>query len=137
INDLCEQLSAFILTTLKVEEVGVFLCHAPSGLEQRSYQSVGEDRSAKEKSVTVAAVRVVALLAGIGEPLLRNELGRWVDSSEVEPCDAEFTNLRSAVLVPLLVEERVAAVIAVGEKLSGDPFFTPDIELLTTVGYQA
>jgi two-component system sensor histidine kinase HydH len=41
------------------------------------------------------------------------------------------------VLIPLLVEHQIAGFIAVGEKLSGDPFFTQDIEVLATIGHQA
>jgi PAS domain S-box-containing protein len=37
----------------------------------------------------------------------------------------------------LLVEHQITGFIAVGEKLSGDPFFTQDIEFLATVGNQA
>ena len=45
--------------------------------------------------------------------------------------------LRGQVLIPLFIEQEVAGFIAVGEKRSGDPFFTQDIEFLATIGHQA
>ena len=134
---LCEQLTSFIFATLKVEEVAVYLCYDGSVLELRSYQNAGADRSAQAAPAIMTSPTIVALLARTAGPVPRDELGRWIDTSEGEHIAEEFTCLRGEVIVPLLVEDRVAAVIAVGRKLSGDPFFTPDIELLATVGHQA
>jgi signal transduction histidine kinase len=136
-DSLCEQLTTFIFATLKVEEVAVYLCYEPAMLELRSYQNFGADRSTQAEPAIVASPNIIALLARAGGPILHDELGRWVDNLESEDIAEEFTTLHSEVIVPLLVEDRVAALITVGRKLSGDPFFTPDIELLTTIGHQA
>jgi PAS domain S-box-containing protein len=137
IDALSEELTAFIFTTLKVEGVAVYLCHGSSVLERRSCRNASAGHSAKEEPATVVSPRVLALLARAGCPILRDELERWVDNSEAEHIAEEFTNLRGEVIIPLSVEDRVAALIAVGEKLSGDPFFQQDLELLATVGHQA
>jgi signal transduction histidine kinase len=137
VDALFQQLTTFISTTLKVEEVAVYLCFEEAVLELRSYQSASADRSAQTEPAVVASPRVTALLARAGGPILGDELDRWVGLGEREHIAAEFTALRSEVIIPLLIEGRVAALITVGRKLSGDPFFTPDIELLTTIGHQA
>jgi signal transduction histidine kinase len=134
---LCKELTTFIFTTLKVEEVAVYLCYEQAVLERRSYQNASLDRSAQAAPAIVASPNIIALLARAGGPILPDELGRWIDHSEGKHIAEEFTTLRSEVIVPLLVEDRVAALITVGRKLSGDPFFTPDIELLATIGHQA
>jgi two-component system sensor histidine kinase AtoS len=85
----------------------------------------------------VASPSIIALLASAGGPILHDELERWIDDSEAGHIAEEFITLRSEVIVPLLVEDKIAALITVGRKLSGDPFFTPDIELLATMGHQA
>jgi hypothetical protein len=121
---LCKQLTAFIFTTLQVEEVAVYLCYEQDVLERRSYQNAGADRSAQAEPAIVASPSIIALLARAGGPILHDELGRWVDNSEGDHIAEEFTTLRSEVIVPLLVEDRIAALITVGRKLSGDPFFT-------------
>jgi signal transduction histidine kinase len=134
---LCTQLTTFIFTTLKVEEVAVYLCHEQAMLELRSCQNAGADRGAQAEPAVVAAPSIIGLSARAGGPILRDELGRWADNGEGSHVAEEFTVLRSEVTVPLLVEGKVAALITVGRKLSGDPFFTPDIELLATIGHQA
>ena len=137
VDALCKQLTTFIFTTLKVEEVGVYLCYEQAVLELRSYQNASADRSAQAEPAIVASPSIIALLARAGGPILHDELGRWIDNSEGEHIAEEFTTLRSEVIVPLLVEDKIAALITVGRKLSGDPFFTADIELLATIGHQA
>src|SRR5919197_4339615 len=72
-----------------------------------------------------------------GGPILHDELQVWVDSGEAERFAEEFATLRGEGLVPLLVEDRILGLIAIGEKLSGYPFFTHDLELLATLGHQA
>jgi PAS domain S-box-containing protein len=134
---LCEQLTGFIYVTLKVEEVAVYLGYDGAVLELRSYQNASAERSARAAPAIMASPTIVAMLARAGGPVPRDELGRWIDNNECEHMAEEFTYLRSEVVVPLLVEDRIAGVITVGRKLSGDPFFTPDIELLATVGHQA
>ena len=134
---LCMQLTTSIFTTLKVEEVAVYLCYEQAVLALRSYQNASADRSAQAEPAIVASPSIIALLARAGGPILYDEIGRWVGDSEGEHIAKEFTTLRSEVVVPLLVEDSIAALITVGRKLSGDPFFTPDIELLATIGHQA
>jgi signal transduction histidine kinase len=136
-DDLCVRLTTFIFTTLKVEEVAVYLCDEQAVLALRSYQNASADRSAQAEPAIVASPSIIALLARAGGPILYDELGRWVDDGEGGPIAEEFTALRGEVVVPLLVEDSIAALITVGRKLSGDPFFTPDIELLATIGHQA
>jgi signal transduction histidine kinase len=136
-DSLCEQLTTFIFVTLKVEEVAVYLCYEQVMMELRSSQNASADRSAQAEPAIVASPSIIALLARAGGPILHDELGRWIDNSEGEHIAEEFTTLRSEVIVPLLVEDKIAALITVGRKLSGDPFFTPDIELLATIGHQA
>jgi signal transduction histidine kinase len=134
---LCQQLSTFIFTTLKVEEVAVYLCYEQAVLELRSYQSASAARNAQAAPDIVASPSIMALSARAGGPILHDEVGRWVDHYEGKRVAEEFITLRSEVIVPLLVEDRIAALITLGRKLSADPFFTPDIELLATIGHQA
>jgi two-component system sensor histidine kinase HydH len=91
----------------------------------------------KAGPIPLATPSLIALLARARGPVLQDELGLWAAAGEVEQLDDIFTQLRSKVLIPLLVEQEVIGCIAVGEKSSGDPFFTHDIEFLATIGHQA
>lgn len=49
----------------------------------------------------------------------------------------ELVSLRWALVLPLFSEESVIGAIAVGPKLSGDPYYADDLDLLTTLANQA
>jgi len=50
---------------------------------------------------------------------------------------AELTQLNWALVLPLLSEDTVIGFIALGPKLSGDPFYPQDLDLLMTLANQA
>ena len=137
IDPLCDHLTTFILETLKVEEVAVYLCNDQSLIEQRSYRHVGKEEQLCSDPLNMVSPSLIVLLARARQPILQDELTLWAEASELEHLYEEFTLLRSKVLIPLLVEQQVAGFISVGEKLSGDPFFTQDLEFLVTIGHQA
>jgi PAS domain S-box-containing protein len=137
IDPLCERLATFILSTLKVEEVAVYLCHEHSFIEQRSYQHVSNGEHGHTGALTMVSPSLIALLAHARQPVLQDELALWADASEQAHLQEEFMLLGGKVLIPLSVEQEVVGFIAVGEKRSGDQFFNQDIEFLATIGHQA
>jgi PAS domain S-box-containing protein len=137
IDPLCTHLTTFILATLQVEEVGVYLCHDQSLTELRAYRHVETGEQVRPGSITMVSPNLSMLLARARQPVLQDELALWAEGTEVEELYKEFTLLHSKVLIPLLVEGEAVGFIAVGEKRSGDPFFTQDTEFLATVGHQA
>jgi PAS domain S-box-containing protein len=137
IDPLCERLTTFILDTLKVEEVAVYLCQEHSFIEQRSYHHVGDRGPGQTDTLSVISPNLMALLKRARQPVLQDELALWADASDQAYLHEEFLLLQSKVLIPLLVEQEVVGFIAVGEKRSGDPFFNHDVEFLATIGHQA
>jgi PAS domain S-box-containing protein len=137
IDPLCAHLSTFILKTLQVEEVAVYLCHASSFIELRSYQHMNHGELGPSDTLNMVSPSLLDLLTRTSQPILQDELMLRVDASELEHVQEEFTLLHSKVLIPLFVEQEVAGFIAVGEKRSGDPFFNQDVEFLATIGHQA
>jgi PAS domain S-box-containing protein len=131
---LCTSLTAFMRSALGVEMVAVYVVRESTWLTQCALQSTNGDWILPQ---TVSLPGLLSLLARAGEPVVREELGRWRDSREVKCLTTAFAALHSDVLIPLLVEDHLTALIAVGRKLSGDPFFVHDVEFLDTVGYQA
>ncbi|HEY7492869.1 MAG TPA: ATP-binding protein, partial [Candidatus Tectomicrobia bacterium] len=132
---LCEYLTTFIFSTLRVEVVAVYVYHAPAVLERCACQSTSDDHDLPH--ILRSEPAVLTGVARVREPMLRDELGRWEDSHLGNSLAEVFASLQSNVLIPLVVEDNVAALITVGGKLSGDPFFVHDLELLSTVGHQA
>jgi PAS domain S-box-containing protein len=134
LTPLCDYLTDFIRSTLKVEMVAVYVSHGSAELEQCAVQSPGGDCHLPQR---VSAAEITALLTRVKEPVMYEELERWENSQAVEALAITFISLGSNVLIPLLVEGRLTALIAVGGKLSGDTFFKHDLEFLGTVGHQA
>jgi signal transduction histidine kinase len=127
-------LTAFLRRTLKAEMVAVYVCRESTVLEHGASQSASGEHCLPP---TLSAPEVVALLRRVQAPLACEELEHWSAASASAPLAAVFTALHSTVLIPLFVEDRIAALIAVGGKMSGDPFFKHDMEFLDTVGHQA
>jgi nitrogen-specific signal transduction histidine kinase len=137
VDPLCQRLTMFILSTLKVEEVAVYLCQEHSLIEQRSYQHVSNGEPGQTGALSMVSPSLMALLKRARQPVLQDELALWADASGQAHLQEEFSLLCSKVLIPLFVEQEVVGFIAVGEKRSGDPFFNQDIEFLATIGHQA
>jgi hypothetical protein len=121
LGPLCEFLTHFILQTLKVEMVGIYICHEPAGLERCAAQHVNGESHLPQR---FPGADVVPLLARTKKPLVHDELEGWNDAQERGQLAAVCTSLQSEVLIPLWVEDTLTAVIVVGAKLSSDPFFT-------------
>jgi PAS domain S-box-containing protein len=134
LQPLCDYLTTFILTTLKVEAVAVYVCREHDELERYTAQTTEDDRQLPH---TLSTPEVMRLMTCVGAPIVRDELEFWPDNDAAAHLAEAFASLQSDVIIPLLVENKVAAVISVGGKMSGDPFFTHDLELLSTVGHQA
>lgn len=136
VGPLCEYLTTFLVATLKVELAAVYLCESQNILQ---YQASAGSTADWEFPTQMYVPDSIELMVQIGKPLLREERAGWRETDHIEGMMTLFTDLRSVVLIPLLVESqhRLVAVIAIGNKLSGDPFFQQDVELLTTIEHQA
>jgi PAS domain S-box-containing protein len=132
-----ETLLAFISTTVirstAVEGVALYL------RESEVFRcAVAEKRPDAEHFETPprAAMEVVAALDAAQEPLLTDEVAR-----ERGPAAAalhhHLTEANWALLLPVLSEDGLIAMIAVGPKLSGDAFYQQDLDLLMTLANQA
>jgi len=136
LDPLCAHLTDFILTTLKVEEVAVYLCHDQRILERRAYRHADQVQPVKHEPIMTAPPSLMTLLARAGNPIPQEEVGLWVEADEVGRPSDDFAAVHAKVIIPLFIGHQVAAFIAVGEKLSGDPFFPHDLEFLATIGHQ-
>jgi two-component system nitrogen regulation sensor histidine kinase GlnL len=136
VGPLCEYLTAFLVSTLQVELAAVYLCEQQTVLQYRV--SAGR-RDDWDFPTHLDVPESIGLMVRIGKPLLREEYQWWQETDGIEGMMTLFSDLRSAVLIPLFVERqhRLVAMIAIGDKLSGDPFFQQDVELLTTIEHQA
>jgi PAS domain S-box-containing protein len=132
-----DRLLAFISTTvvtstavegvaLYLRETGAFRC------------AVSERRPDAEQfeAPRLVAAEVVAALDAAREPLLTDEVARE-RAPEAAALHARLVAANWALLLPVLSDDGLIAMIAVGPKLSGDAFYQEDLDLLMTLANQA
>jgi len=89
-----------------------------------------------ETPETAPDVLLRALVAA-RDLILSDEIPRERPTPDRELLHAELTRLNWALVLPLLSENTVIGAIVVGPKLSGDPFYPQDLDLLMTLANQA
>jgi PAS domain S-box-containing protein len=80
---------------------------------------------------------ILAALTSSRDLILTDELLRIGPSEDRQALYDELTRLNWALVLPLISEEIVIGAITLGPKLSGDPFYPQDLDLLMTLANQA
>src|SRR3989442_1751111 len=84
-----------------------------------------------------APARVVAALDRTRDLLVSEEVMRERPTEERRQLHDDLMRLNWSLVLPLISEDTVIGLIAVGPKLSGDPFYPQDLDLLMTLANQA
>ena len=77
--------------------------------------------------------RIVSKVQAARGPIVRDELELPEQRAEFEA----FAETHWAVAIPLLIDDQLVGLFAVAAKRSGDPFFSEDIDALTTLANHA
>jgi PAS domain S-box-containing protein len=80
---------------------------------------------------------IVRSLEQIRTHLVSENLGRFPVDSLDETLQTRLSSMNWALVSPLLSDGDVLGVVAIGPKLSGDPYYPQDLDLLTTLANQA
>jgi PAS domain S-box-containing protein len=111
------------------EGVAVYLVNGPAFVKVRAEL---RHPSATFVVPTVVPEAITALLTQTKELIVFDGL------TEADPAlREELQRLNWAVVLPLISEDTVIGFIALGPKLSGDPFYPQDLDLLMTLANQA
>jgi PAS domain S-box-containing protein len=124
---LLERLGHVVDTTLRPEGYAIYLLDEEDGEFRRAFVA----RSIGWRDPLPVDTALVTATAREGKPVFRDELGTG------EPALAEMQRLGSEVVIALLAEERVFGLLAIGPKRSGDPYYSDDADLLTTLANQS
>jgi two-component system NtrC family sensor kinase len=122
-------ISETISEAMKPEGVAMYLADDLPELT-RSVIHVHPAGSFTAPSELPAALR--EWLATDPRPILSEEI-----SSKEMALRSELDRLNWALVLPVIFEDSVIGAIAIGPKLSGDPFYAHDLDLLTTLANQA
>jgi PAS domain S-box-containing protein len=111
---------------------------AATYLQARSGESFARAAySAQHSSFSVPEVApevIVATLSAVKQPVVSYELSRIPGG---QPVAAALADLHWSLVLPIISEGCVIGAIVVGPKLSGDPFYPQDLDLLMTLANQA
>jgi PAS domain S-box-containing protein len=133
-----DRLLAFVGGTVcrstRAEGVGIYL-RGETGFEAAAVEHHAP--GAHFQTPALAPPRVIGQLAATRDLLITEEIPRGAVTPEAEALHAELTALNWALLLPVVAEESVIGVIVLGPKLSGDPYYPQDLDLLTTLANQA
>src|SRR5574341_1174240 len=123
-----------VVTSTQSEGVAVYL-RDREGFRRAAHQA--HPKSGGFGTPDRAPASVVRVLAEMRDVLVTDEILRERVGDGERRLHEELTRLNWALLLPLISESALIGVIAVGPKLSGDPFYPQDLDLLMTLANQA
>ena len=127
-------ISKTVVEATSVEGVAIYL-RDEDGFRRAVAQRRNE--ASEFEAPATAPASVIAALTRVQEPLVADEVARQIvtDADRMLSDDLAVTNW--ALLLPVISDDGLIAFIAVGSKLSGDPFYSQDLDLLMTLANQA
>ena len=152
-QETLRRISGAMASFLRVEEIVNFLLESVPSALQTSAMSValyreesgvlgvyasGQDRPGQIDSNTGQDGRsIAAFCEEYRGTLERFSVGRMdITDNQKERMLALFDATHAAILIPMIFQDRLMGIIAVGEKRSGELFVHEDMELLETIASQ-
>lgn len=135
LNYVCE----IIARTVRPEAVWIYIRN-PEGdtCAQMASLRLIEDRGGPGPGTTLNDDSpLLSLLARTRDYLLRDDVGRVTPNDATRDALAELARFGGETAFPILHEEHMIGCLVVAPKLSGDPYFAEDIDLLSTLVGQA
>jgi PAS domain S-box-containing protein len=122
-----------LISTLRPESIAIYLLDA----EDRQFRLEWQPGSLSLPSEIPSAAPLIQRLVTRQEFIFRDETA----TDQLPDRDAqllgELDRLHAEVVVPLIEENEVSGFVVLGAKRSGDPYFSNDADLLTTLANQA
>ncbi len=133
LQDLTGYITDVIARTLHAEHIGVYLL----GDEHSGFQLTAGKRGWQVPEILSLSSSVVAKVVRERQAVFHDEVLEGSRLPSASDLRAEFTRLGAEVVVPLVEEEQVIGLLCIGPKRSGDPYFSDDADLLTTLANQS
>jgi PAS domain S-box-containing protein len=138
LDSLLMYLNDVIANTLKVELIAVYLRDD----QQQAFTPKILGRAAPwqqsaSNPVLPFTSSLVAFLERENRPLVRDEAAAHSPDQPLIAAIQELQTIGGAIAFPLIQDAAASGLLIVGPKLSGDPYFAEDIDLLSTLVSQA
>ncbi len=132
LKELLGHVGRVLTATLRPEGMSIYLLD----LEDQEFRlawSVGLKVSVQ---AMLTDSPLISPLSTDRQPVFRDEIGR-TRPTERDRLLSALDQLQAEVVVPLIEEDELIGFLALGAKRSGDPYFSNDADLLTTLANQA
>jgi len=133
LDQMLQTVATTIHSNMQVSRV-LFFLQDPVADEFRLHAQSGMDPKALPDGVTLTSRNLsIRWLAEHKDALVRDEMARVLPPSAWSEMGKEFERLGVALYVPMLLDDRLVGVIALGEKLNREMFYVSDLRLLGTL----
>jgi len=134
---LLAHVSDVVATTICPETVSIYLRdRRGSDYRQTMTRCLIENGPIEQPAIVSGRSFFVALLHREQTYLLRDDLRRRDLDSETRAALEELAGMKGDLALPLLKEDQVTGFVLLGPKRSGDPYFSEDLDLLSTLASQ-
>ncbi|HLC42762.1 MAG TPA: histidine kinase N-terminal 7TM domain-containing protein, partial [Methylomirabilota bacterium] len=135
---LLDHVSDVIGRTVRPELFSVYLRDRGGvGYRRTLSQSFVEGRPVEEPETIAGDSALPTLMQRERGHLLRDDLRRGDLDPETRAALEELDALKADLALPLVKEDQLTGFLLVGAKRSGDPYFSEDLDLLSTLASQA
>jgi PAS domain S-box-containing protein len=133
---LLTYISGLVARTMKCEGVAIYLLDEDA--ESFEIRACAADRTADRFPGSLGlSSALVAKATRSRETVFLDEIAEGSTPPEASDLRAEFSRLEAEVIVPLIEQDQVIGLVCIGPKRSGDPYFSDDADLLTTLANQS
>src|SRR5258705_2391672 len=132
LQELLGHVGGALTSTLRPEGMSIYLLDSEDH-EFRLVWSVGTGTSVP---VAPTSSPLISTVSADRQLVFRDEVGR-TRPTDRDRLLSDLDGLRAEVVVPLVEENVLIGFLILGAKRSGDPYFTNDADLLTTLSNQA
>ena len=137
LQSLLSYLVEVIVKTLKVETAAVYLTdHAQQTFRPRVLRRAKEWEQGPPGPALSATAPLLKFLQREKRTLVRDE-ARDTSNQGLKEAIRELEGLGGEIAFPFVQDHTISGFLLVGPKLSGDPYFAEDIDLLSTLAGQA
>ncbi len=138
LQPLLTYLTEVIEKTLKVEMVAVYLADVPEQtFRPRVVRCAEEWRQQSSGPILSGTSPLVRFFEREKKTLVLDEATREADVQHFAAAIQELQALGGEIAYPFFQDHTISGFLLVGPKLSGDPYFAEDIDLLSTLAGQA
>jgi PAS domain S-box-containing protein len=138
LESLLNRLVELVEDTLKSEMVSIYLRDEANGVFSRHLaQRPPHSDGSLPGTLPAEGSALISYLARTLQLLVREEATLATTGRLHKAAAVQLQNLGGELALPMLQDRRLFGVLIIGPKLSGDPYFVDDIELLSTLVTQA